>query len=156
MTNTPFSPTTPDETQILDVYHQVLDGWNHRDAEAMMEPFTEDGIVIGFDGSQYLGKADAIANLQPIFESHPTAPYVAKVREIRQLSPEIAILRSIAGMIPPGQTKINPNVNTLHTVVAVKQEGEWKITLYQNTPTQFHGRPELVQQMTEELQELVE
>jgi hypothetical protein len=27
--------------------------------------------------------------------------------------------------------------------------------LYQNTPAQFHGRPELVQKMTEELQQLL-
>jgi len=34
---------------------------------------------------------------------------------------------------------------------SVKIDGEWRIKLFQNTPAQFHGRPELVEQMTDEL-----
>ncbi len=41
------------------------------------------------------------------------------------------------------------------TLVAVKSDGKWRILLFQNTPAQFHGRPELVQQMTEELRRLL-
>jgi hypothetical protein len=29
----------------------------------------------------------------------------------------------------------------------------WRIELFQNTPAQFHGRPELVSEMTAELQQ---
>ncbi|MGZ4033139.1 MAG: SgcJ/EcaC family oxidoreductase, partial [Tumebacillaceae bacterium] len=32
---------------------------------------------------------------------------------------------------------------------------DWQIALFQNTPAQFHGRPELVEQMTAELRELI-
>jgi hypothetical protein len=58
-------------------------------------------------------------------------------------------------MVPPGQTDINPAVNTIQTLVAVKRDGTWRIALFQNTPAQFHGRPELVQQLTEELRQLL-
>ncbi|MGG3943884.1 DUF4440 domain-containing protein, partial [Peribacillus psychrosaccharolyticus] len=45
--------------------------------------------------------------------------------------------------------------NRGHTLIVVKKEGNWSIQLFQNTPAQFHGRPELVEQMTEELRELL-
>lgn len=54
-------------------------------------------------------------------------------------------------MIPQEQIDINPNLNAHHTLIAVKVHGDWRIRLFQNTPAQFHGRPELVQSMTLEL-----
>jgi uncharacterized protein (TIGR02246 family) len=147
-----YSPST-DETEIRALYQQLLEGWNKRSADAMAEPFAEDGEVIGFDGSQLVGRADITSHLQQIFADHPTPPYVGKVRGVRLLGPEVAVLRAVAGMVPIGKTDLDPNLNTHHTIVAVKREGKWRIALFQNTPAQFHGRPELVQKLTEELRE---
>ncbi len=61
---------------------------------------------------------------------------------------------TLAGMTPPGKKEINPAVNAIHSLVAVKQDHAWQIALFQNTPAQFHGRPELAQALTEELQRL--
>ncbi len=58
-------------------------------------------------------------------------------------------------MIPHGQSDIEPALNTIQTLVAVRHDGAWRIALFQNTPAQLHGRPELVQQMTEELRQLL-
>jgi uncharacterized protein (TIGR02246 family) len=145
-----------DESELRALYHRILDAWNKRNAAAMSAPFAEDGEMIGFDGSQVTGRAAITAHLEPIFADHPTAAYVGKVRAVRFLSPDVAILRAIAGMVPPGKSDIEPKVNTHHTLVAVKHEGQWQIVLYQNTPAQFHGRPDLVQQMTEELRQLLQ
>jgi uncharacterized protein (TIGR02246 family) len=143
------------DTEIRALYQQLLDGWNKRSADAMAEPFAEDGELIGFDGSQVTGKAAVVSHLQPIFADHPTPIYVSKVRNVRFLGPEVAVLRAVAGMVPSGQSDIDPKLNTHHTLVAVKREGKWYIELFQNTPAQFHGRPELVQKMTEELRQLL-
>lgn len=137
------------------LYQQLLEGWNNRNARAMAELFTDDGESIGFDGSQSIGRDEIFSHLNPIFEHHPTAKFVSKVKSVRFLGSDAAILRAIAGMVPPGQSDINPKVNTHHTLVAVKTEGNWRIQLFQNTPAQFHGRPELVDQMTEELRQLL-
>jgi uncharacterized protein (TIGR02246 family) len=93
--------------------------------------------------------------LQRIFADHPTAPYVSKVKSVRFLSPEVALLRAIVGMIPPAQSDLDPNLNALQTLIASKRNGQWRIELFQNTPAQFHGRPELVQEMTEELRQFL-
>ncbi len=67
--------------------------------------------------------------------------YVGKIRGVRFLTPEVAVLRAVAGMVPPGQSDLNPAVNTIQTLVAAKGAGPWRIALFQNTPAQFHGRP---------------
>jgi len=144
-----------DSKEVQAVYKKLLDAWNERSAEGMAKLFTDDGESIGFDGSQSIGRQEIFSHLQPIFEHHPTARFVSKVKDVRFLSSEIAILRAIAGMVPPKQSDINPNVNTHHTLVVVKRDGNWRIQLFQNTPAQFHGRPELVEKMTAELRELI-
>ncbi|MGE8203912.1 SgcJ/EcaC family oxidoreductase [Heyndrickxia sp. NPDC080065] len=141
--------------EIKELYQQLLDAWNNRNARGFAEQFTEDGESIGFDGSQSIGMEEIFSHLNPIFEQHPTAKFVSKVKSVRFLSPDTALLRAIAGMVPPGKSDINPNVNTHHTLVAVNTDGKWRIQLFQNTPAQFHGRPELVEKMTEELRQLL-
>ena len=141
--------------EVHKIYQKLIDAWNNRDAEKMAEQFAEQGVQIGFDGSKVIGKEEILSHLKPIFENHPTAPFVTKVKDIRPLGTDAAILHAIAGMIPPGKTDIEPAVNAHQTLVAVKKDNDWQIELFQNTPAQYHGRPKLVEQMTEELRELI-
>src|SRR6266540_3892491 len=140
---------------VRSLYRQLLDGWNQRNADAFAAPFEEDGYVVGFDGSQMNGRAEIASVLGQIFADHQTGAYVGKVRDVRFLAPEVAVLRAVSGMVPPGQSDLNPAVNTIQTLVAARRDGRWRIALYQNTPAQFHGRPELSQALTEELQQLL-
>lgn len=148
-----MSSSISDEIQGL--YQKLIDAWNKRDAQAMADQFSEQGVQIGFDGSKLVGKGEILSHLKPIFADHPTAPFVTKVKSIRPLGTDIAILHAIAGMIPPGKAEIDPNVNAHQSLVATKKDNHWHIELFQNTPAHFHGRPELVEQMTEELRQLL-
>jgi uncharacterized protein (TIGR02246 family) len=67
------------------------------------------------------------------------------------LAPGVAVLRAVSGMIPPGQSELNPAVNAIQVLVAVQGDAGWRIAHYQNTPAQFHGRPDLSAALTEEL-----
>lgn len=153
MSTSQFQSLSPDENGVYALYQSLMDAWNRRDADAFATIFTEDGESIGFDGSQLIGQAEIASSLQQIFASHFTAPYVSKVKHVRLLGPEVAVLRAISGMVPPGQSDIASALNAIHSLVALKRNGVWRIVLFQNTPAQFHGRPDLVQQMTEELQQ---
>jgi len=144
-----------DEIEVRALYQQIIDSWNQRSADAFATPFAPHAEVIGFDGSQMTGRAEIAATLGQIFADHLTAPYVSKVKSVRLLSPEVAILRAIVGMVPPGQLDLNPAVNAHQTLVAAKGDGTWRAELFQTTPAQFHGRPDLVQQMTEELRQVL-
>lgn len=146
---------TPASDQVHGLYQQLIAAWNNRDARSMADLFTEDGESIGFDGSQSIGQDEIFSHLEPIFNSHPTPRFISKVKGIRFLSADIAILRAIAGMVTSGQSDIQPKLNTHHTLVAMTDGNKWRIQLFQNTPAQFHGRPELVDQMTEQLRNLL-
>jgi uncharacterized protein (TIGR02246 family) len=145
----------PDELAIRGLYQQLLDCWNRRNARELAALFAKDGQQVGFDGSQYNGQAEIESAISQIFADHQTATYVGKIREVRFLTPDVAILRAVVGMVPPGQSDLNPAVNAIQTLVAAKHENQWHIALFQNTPAQFHGRPELSEAITEELRQLL-
>ena len=142
-----------DEAAVTRLYEELIAGWNDRDGAAFAAGFAPDGAVIGFDGSELEGRDAIAAEMQRIFADHETAPYVTKVKSVRLLSSEAAVLRAVAGMIPPGQSDLEPARNAHQTLVAAKQGGEWRIVLFQNTPAQFHGRPDLAERLTQELRE---
>lgn len=143
------------DDEVRNLYQKLIDAWNRRDAQGMAELFAKRGVQIGFDGSKVIGQEEILSHLKPIFKDHPTAPFVTKVKDIRSLGTRAGILYAIAGMIPPGKKSINPEANAHQTVVVVKEDNDWRIELFQNTPAQFHGRPELIEQMTKELEQLL-
>src|SRR5262245_34324029 len=89
--------------ETVGLYKELLDAWNAHDANAFAALFTESGSVVGFDGSAMNGREQIASTLGSIFGSHQTAQYVAKVREIRSLGADAVLVRSVVGMVPPGQ-----------------------------------------------------
>lgn len=140
---------------VAQLYADLLDAWNQQNADGFAALFAPDGNTVGFDGSQLDGRDAIQASLRQIFADHKTARYVHKIREIRNLAPQVVLLRAIVGMVPPGKRELMPARNAIQSLVAVESAGAWHIALFQNTPAVFDGRPALVQQMTAELSELV-
>jgi uncharacterized protein (TIGR02246 family) len=138
-----------------DLYRALLERWNARDAAGFAALFADAGQCIGFDGSEMHGAVAIESELARIFADHATATYVAKVRDVRSLASDVGLLRAVVGMVPPGQRDLNPDVNAVQILVAVQADDGWRIALLQNTPAQYHGRPEEVEALTAELRELL-
>jgi len=151
---TPQQVHKPDR-EVRSLYQELLNRWNQRSAEGYAELFSEDGNVIGFDGSPMNGRQEIAAELRQIFADHQTATYFGKVREVRFVTSDVAVLRAVTGMVSSGESDINPAVNAVQTLVAAKHEGRWRIEVFQNTPAAYHGRPELAEKLTQELRELL-
>src|SRR6185312_1224023 len=119
-----MAPATPgvsampsaDEQAVRDLYQTLLSCWNARDASGMAALFADNGHVIGFDGSQMDGPAAIAAVLGQIFTDHLTAAYVTKVREVRSLGADAALLRAVVGMVPPGKADLDPAVNAIQSL----------------------------------------
>ena len=139
------------EEMVRGLYEQLLGRWNQRDARGMAALFAIEGNLVGFDGSSVNGRMQIEDHLNPIFRDHPTPRFVAKVCEIRSLAPKVVLLRAVAGMVAPGQTDINPALNAIQSLVAARRDEIWQVHLFQNTPAAFHGRPNEVETLTEEL-----
>jgi len=145
-----------DKNDILELHQRLLTCWNGQDAKGMASLFSDDGTTVGFDGSQLSGKDAIEMEMQKIFSHHQTARFVWKVKEVLFLKEDVALLRAVAGMVPPRKTAIVPERNAIQSLIAVNEENKWKIVLFQNTPAQFHGRPELAEALTKELNEVLE
>jgi uncharacterized protein (TIGR02246 family) len=139
------------EAAARDLYARLLGAWNAHDADAFAALFAADGVSIGFDGSEARGD-EIREHLAGVFADHETAAYIARVREARAVGSDAVLLRSIVGMVPPGGDAVNAKANALHSLVAVRDGEEWRIALFQNTPAQYHGRPEAVEEHTEEIE----
>ena len=143
---------SPDDAA-RDLYRRVIDGWNAGDAEAMTAPMAADALMIGFDGSQVIGRDQIAAELGGIFADHETANYVTKVRRVWELGEDTALLWAVAGMPSPETSEIMPDRNAVQTLVAARGPGAWSVALFQTTPAQLHGREELSGALTQELSE---
>ncbi len=141
----------PAEAAVRELYRQILETWNKRNARDYALLFASDGSLVGFDGSQVNGQLDIGAHLTEVFMHHQTPRYVSIVSEARMLGTDVALLRASAGLVPPDKDDIDPALNAIQSMVAVRRGGTWKIALFQNTPAAFHQRPELAKQLTEEL-----
>jgi uncharacterized protein (TIGR02246 family) len=142
-------------TGVSDLYYALLDAWNRHDAAAYATLFTDDGYVVGFDGSEMTGRGEIEQGLRVIFADHETGRYVGKIRAERTVSHGVAMLAAAAGLVPAGQSDLNPELNAIQTLVAKQEGSRWRILQFQNTPAQLHGRPEDAEALTNELRALV-
>ena len=66
---------------------------------------------------------------------------------------DIAIMTAVSGTVMAGQSDIESERNSIHTIVAVKRDNNWYFTAFQNSRAQYIGRPEESQALTEELRQ---
>jgi hypothetical protein len=64
-------------------------------------------------------------------------------------------MHAVSGTIMSGETDIEPERNSIQTLVAMKEIGIWRLVAFQNTRAQYFGRPEQSQALTEELRGLL-
>ncbi len=139
------------DAAVRSLYQSLIAAWNKRDAAAMAELMALDGNMVGFDGSQMNGRTQIMETVGEIFAHHETAPFITKIREVRFLTPDTAMVRAVAGMVHPGESDIDPTVNAVQSLIAVQTNGEWRVALFQNTPAALHGQEELSDQLSTEL-----
>jgi hypothetical protein len=68
---------------------------------------------------------------------------------------QLVLIRAVAGMVPPGGSQINPETNAIQNMLLSRQGGRFKIEVFQNTPAAYHARPDLAEQLTQELSEVL-
>jgi uncharacterized protein (TIGR02246 family) len=149
--------TATDEAAIRALYQQAMDGWNRGSGEAFAAPFAEDGDLVGFDGTHLKGRQEISSFHQQLFDTYVKGTrLVGKIRSVRFLTSDVALMHVVGGTIMAGQTDIEPERNSVQTIVATKEKkGEWHLAAFQNTRAQYLGRPLEVQKLTEELRRLL-
>jgi uncharacterized protein (TIGR02246 family) len=78
---------------------------------------------------------------------------IGRIRSVRFIAENVAIMIAVGGTVMTGQSDIEPERNSIHTIVAVKHDSNWYFTAFQNSRVQYIGRPEEFQALTEELRQ---
>ncbi|HET9110337.1 MAG TPA: SgcJ/EcaC family oxidoreductase [Ktedonobacterales bacterium] len=147
---------TDDEAAVCALYDRLTRAWNDRDARAFAACFIEDGYIVGYDGTIVDGRDEIAYHIGDIFAHHQTPAYITKVKKVLFVNAETAVVRGIVGMPSLTTGTINPVLNAIQSLTAHWREGTWHVAIFQNTPAQLHGRPDLVDDMTRELQGILD
>ena len=129
-----------DEADIRNLETQQQEAWNHHDAKAYANLFTEDGDVVNVVGWWWKGRAEIEQKLAAAYayvfrESVLTITAV----DVKFLTPQIAVAHvrwtMVGARTPQGIAEPRQGIQTQ---VLQKLEGKWLIAAFQNT----NGVPE--------------
>jgi len=149
------SSVDEDKAAISKLYFQMINGWNKGSGIVFAAQFADDGDLVGFDGTHLKGRQNIEIFHQQLFDTFlKGSRLVGKIRGIRFLTKDVAVMHAVGGTIMDGQTDIEPERNSIHTLVVKRDNTRaayWLITAFQNTRVQYIGRPQEIRTLTEEL-----
>ena len=123
-----------EEAAVRALYQQLMDGWNQGSGDAFAAVFTEDGDLIGFDGTHFKGRQEIAPFHQRLFDKWlKGSRLVGEVKDVRFLSPDVALMHAVGGTVMRGKTDPVPERDSIQTLVATRQDGEWRLAAFQNT-----------------------
>ncbi|MBG0829127.1 SgcJ/EcaC family oxidoreductase [Planomonospora sp. ID67723] len=133
-----MSPTptaTDDTTAIGGVPQRIIAAWARNDGDAFAEVFTEDATMI-LPGDIFVTGRENIRTFMGMAYAGPykgTRVTGAPV-SVKLLGPDAAVLVTRGGVLTGDETEVAPERAVRATWVLAKQDGQWLITAYQNTP----------------------
>ncbi len=134
----PSSTTKSDEATIRQLFQNLVSSWNRGDGGAYAAQFTEDSDYIAFDGTHFKGRKANAENHQKLFDTFLKGSTLEEQRitDLRFLSPDVALLHMVGTVKLRWQKKPAPGRLSVQTLVAVKQNGEWKFAAFHNSRIQ--------------------
>jgi uncharacterized protein (TIGR02246 family) len=123
-----------DEAAVRDLYRELMDGWNRGSGEAFAAAFTEDGDLVAFDGTHFEGRGEIAPFHQQLFDKWlKGSRLVGRIKDVRFLSPDVALMHAVGSTVMRGKSEPSPERDSIQTLVAVRQDGEWRLAAFQNT-----------------------
>jgi uncharacterized protein (TIGR02246 family) len=119
---------------LRNLLQQVLDAWERGDGRALAAAFVDDGDVIIFDGSHLHGGPQIAAVMQHLFDTALKGTRcLAQVKALRFVTPEVALMQTLGGVVFPGETVVPAERCSIQTFVVVRIPGTWRVASLQNT-----------------------
>jgi uncharacterized protein (TIGR02246 family) len=127
-----------DEDAIRQLFQNLVTSWNKGDGGAYAAQFTEDSDYIAFDGTHFKGRKANAENHQKLFDTFLKGSTLEEQRitDLRFITPDVALLHMVGTVKLRWQKKPAPGRSSIQTLIAVKQNGEWKFAAFQNTRIQ--------------------
>lgn len=126
--------TDADKAAIAAIPGRIVDAWAEHDATAFADVFTADGSMI-LPGVYRRGRAEVESYMGTAFQSHLKGTRVTgQPLDMRFLGQDAALVITLGGVLAPGETEVADERAIRATWVVVKQEGQWRLAAYQNSP----------------------
>jgi uncharacterized protein (TIGR02246 family) len=123
-----------DEAAVRALYQPLMDGWNQGSGDAFAAVFTEGGDLVGFDGTHLKGRQEIAPFHQQLFDKWlKGSRLVGQVKDVRLLHPDVALMHAVGGTVLRGKSEPVPERDSIQTLVATRQDGEWRLVAFLNT-----------------------
>ncbi|MBT2206507.1 MULTISPECIES: SgcJ/EcaC family oxidoreductase [Actinomadura] len=124
-----------DLMEVQQVPNRIVAAWAKNDAGAFAKVFAEDGTLVLPGGVFLKGREEIRAHMAGLYEGELKGTTVTGSPQlIKPLSDSIVLLINKGGVLHPGDTEPSEKEAIRATWLLVKQNGEWLISAYQNTP----------------------
>src|SRR5215216_4918406 len=95
-----------DEAAVRALYQELMDGWNLGSGDAFAAVFTEDGDLMGCDGTHFKGRQEIAPFHQQLFDKWlKGSRLVGEVKDVRFLSPDVALMHALGGTVLRGRSE---------------------------------------------------
>ena len=123
-----------DEAAVRDLYRELMGGWNRGSGEAFAAAFTEEGVLVAFDGTHFKGREEIAPFHQELFDRWMKGTrLVGRVEDVRFLGPDVALMHAVGSTVMRGKSEPSPERDSIQTLVAVRQGEQWRLAAFQNT-----------------------
>ena len=124
-----------DEASLRTLYERLLHGWNRGSGAAFAAVFDEHAELVGPGGFHIKGRQRIASFHQVLFDGTLKGSHlVGVVSNVRFLTGDVAIVYAVGGplmtTVPAGSLRRQ----SIHTMVAVRRNGNWLLEAFQNTP----------------------
>ncbi|WP_410585700.1 SgcJ/EcaC family oxidoreductase [Amycolatopsis sp. lyj-108] len=128
------SSTKAEQAAVAALTQKVISAWAYNDADTFADVFTEDGTMI-LPGLYKKGREEIRAYLKEAFaDQYKGTQVTGKPVDIRFFSSEVGLLLTQGGVLAPGESEVSDAQAIRAAWFVVKQDGEWKLAAYQNSP----------------------
>jgi uncharacterized protein (TIGR02246 family) len=133
-TEAPVTIAPSDQAAVAALTQRVVAAWAYHDADAFADVFVEDGTMI-IAGAFRQGRDEIRSFMAESFEGkYQGSQVTGKPIQMRGLADDVVLLLTRGGVLRAGETEVADDEAIHASWLAVRDNGEWRLAAYQNTP----------------------
>lgn len=123
-----------DEAALHALVQQIVDGWSNANGAVIAGVYAADGTLVAGDGTVTRGPGEIARYHDRQFQHFlKDTRLTVAVRSVQFLSEDVALMQTEGGILWPGQQQLAPGNRGIQSFVAVREDGTWRVRLFQNT-----------------------